>query len=50
MGETHGGYVDVIAARQIVELLAKYLNIKIDMTDIEEKARETEQLIREMEE
>ena len=43
LGETHGVYVDVIAARQIVELLAKYLNIKIDMTDIEEKAREIDE-------
>lgn len=49
LGETHGGYIDVIAARRIVLLLSKYLNIKIDMSDIEKKARETEMIIKEME-
>ncbi len=50
MGETHGGYVDVTAAKNIVTLLSKYLGFDIDLTRLEAKAKESEKIVKKIEE
>ncbi|MBS3067563.1 proteasome assembly chaperone family protein [Candidatus Micrarchaeota archaeon] len=50
MGETHGGYVDVTAAKNIVELLSTYLDFEIDLKKLEEKAKESEKVLKKIEE
>ena len=42
MGETHGQIIDAKSAEAILNVLTKILGLKIDMTEIEKKARETE--------
>ncbi|MBI5051432.1 proteasome assembly chaperone family protein [Candidatus Micrarchaeota archaeon] len=50
MGETHGGYVDVSSAKNIVVLLSKLLDFKIDTTKLENKAKEGEKVVKKIEE
>ena len=50
MGETHGGYVDATAAKNIVELLSHYLGISIDIKKLEQKAKESEKILKKIEE
>ena len=47
MGETHGQIIDAKSAEVVLEVLAKILNIKIDMSKLEEKAKETEKAMKE---
>lgn len=49
LGETHGGYVDTTAAREIVKLLAKYFDIKISLKRIDERAKKSEKIIKKLE-
>lgn len=49
MGETHGAYVDAKSAQALLEALSKVLEIKIDVSKIEERARKGEQFMRKME-
>lgn len=42
MGETVGQVVDAKAAKVLLEKLAKLLNLKVDMADLEKQAKETE--------
>jgi uncharacterized protein (TIGR00162 family) len=50
LGETSGYIVDAKAAQAVLEVLAKRLNIKVNMTDLENRAKETEKTIRRLEE
>ena len=50
MGETHGGYVDTVSARQIVLLLSKYLDVSIDIKKLDQKAKESEKVLKKVEE
>ncbi len=50
MGETHGSYIDTPAASRMVELLSAYLGIKVDLRRIEKQAKESEKLIKKIEE
>ncbi len=50
MGETHGGYVDTISARNIVKLLSTYFGIPIDLKRLDEKAKESEKALKKIEE
>ena len=50
MGETHGGYVDITSAKVIVMVLAKYLGFKIDIAKLDKKAKESEKILRKVEE
>lgn len=50
MGETHGGYVDITAAKNIVLLLSNMFDIKIDLRKIEDKAKEGEKVLKRIEE
>lgn len=50
MGETHGGYVDVAAAKNIVVMLSKMLGFKIDTTKLEQKAKDGEKVLKKIEE
>ncbi|MBN1170214.1 proteasome assembly chaperone family protein [Candidatus Micrarchaeota archaeon] len=50
MGETHGSYIDSHAAKQIVILLSKYLGIPINIKRLEEKARESQQILKKVQE
>jgi len=49
MGETHGGYVDTPAAREIVKMLSKYLEIKISLKRIDERAKKSEKMLKKIE-
>jgi len=50
MGETHGGYIDPLSAREIVKLLSAYFKIPIDLKKLDERAKESEKLLKKMEE
>ena len=50
MGTTHGSFVDPAASQRIVEFLSKYLGFKIDMSDLEKKAKEGQEIIKKVEE
>ncbi|MBI5046444.1 proteasome assembly chaperone family protein [Candidatus Micrarchaeota archaeon] len=49
MGETHGGYIDTSSARAIVQLLSKYLDVQINLKRLDEKAKESEKVIKKVE-
>lgn len=49
MGETHGAYVDVVSAKNIVQLLSQLFNFKIDIKKLEEKAKESEKIVKKIE-
>ena len=48
MGETHGQIIDAKSAESVLEVLTKILGVKIDMTEIAKKAKETEVQINKM--
>jgi len=50
MGETHGSYVDTASARQIVSMLSKYLDVKINLKRLDEKAKESQKLLKQVQE
>lgn len=50
MGETHGGYVDPLSAREIVKLFSSYFGMNIDLKLLDERAKESEKLLKKMEE
>lgn len=50
MGETHGGYVDTASARQIVVFLSKYLEMHIDVKKLDAQAKESEKVMKKVEE
>ena len=49
LGETSGYIVDARAAQAVLEILSKMLNFKVDMTALENRAKETEKLIKKVE-
>ncbi|MEM3075823.1 MAG: PAC2 family protein, partial [Candidatus Bilamarchaeaceae archaeon] len=50
LGETHGGYVDTITAKEVVALLSTYLGIEINLKKIDERAKKSEKIIKRLEE
>jgi uncharacterized protein len=48
MGETHGSYVDTASARQIVVMLSKYLDLKVDLKRLNEKAQESQKVLKQV--
>lgn len=50
MGETHGGYVDALSAREIVKLLSAYFGVPINLKKLDERAKQSEKLLKQMEE
>ena len=46
MGETHGQIVDARSSKTLLETLSKLLNVKINTESLDEKAKETEKMIR----
>jgi hypothetical protein len=50
LGETSGYVVDAKASKAVLEILAKMLGLKLDLTGIAKKAQETEQLVKTIEE
>lgn len=50
MGETHGSYIDTASARQIVIMLSKYLGIKVDLKRLDEKAQESQKVLKQVQE
>lgn len=50
MGETHGSYIDTASARQIVILLSKYLDVKIDLKRLNERAQESQKILKKVQE
>ncbi len=49
MGETHGAYVDPNAAKKVLDKLCEILDIKIDMSKLEERAKTNEKIKKELE-
>lgn len=49
MGETHGGFVDAVASSKILEFLGLYLNVKIDMAEIDKAVKINEAIIKKVE-
>jgi len=49
MGETHGGYVDAKSAQAVLEALTKIIDVKVGMTKLEERAKESEKFMKRME-
>jgi hypothetical protein len=50
MGETHGNYIDHRSAQAVLALLSKILGISIDTSKLSQKAKESEEMIRKLEE
>lgn len=50
MGETHGSYVDAISAKNVINVLEKYLGFAVDLSDLEKQAKEGEKIIKKIEE
>jgi len=50
MGETSGYFSDPKSAQNLLEILVKLLDVKIDFTDLEEKAKELDDLTARLEE
>ena len=50
MGETHGNYIDHKAAKKSIEVLSSITGIKISTDKLEKKAKESEELIKRIEE
>lgn len=50
MGETHGSYIDHKAAKRIIEVLNGLLGTSIDTAKLEKKARESEEVMKKLEE
>jgi uncharacterized protein (TIGR00162 family) len=48
MGETHGSYVDTGSARQIVVMLSKYLELKIDIKKLDQRAKESQKALKQV--
>jgi uncharacterized protein (TIGR00162 family) len=48
MGETHGSYIDTASARQIVIMLSKYLDLKVDLKRLNEKAQESQKVLKQV--
>ena len=48
MGETHGSYVDTASARQIVLMLSKYLELKVNIHRLDEKAAESQKVLKQV--
>jgi len=49
MGETHGGYVDAKCAQSVLKALGTVLDVKINLSKLEERAKESEKFMRKME-
>jgi len=45
LGETSGYLVDPVASHSVLESLARILDLKIDMTSIEERSKEAQQIL-----
>ncbi|AEC52551.1 hypothetical protein PNA2_1636 [Pyrococcus sp. NA2] len=50
LGESLGYIVDAKAAKAVLSAVAKILNLEIDMTALEERAKETEEILKKVEE
>lgn len=49
MGETHGAYIDAQSAKVLLEKLKEILSINIDLSKLQERAKETEKIIKKIE-
>ncbi len=50
LAQTHGGFVDTAASGRVLKFLSSYLNFDINLEDLEEQARKTEEIIKKVEE
>lgn len=48
MGETHGQIIDAKSAEAVLTILSKILGVKVDMAEIEKKAKQTEEQLNQM--
>ncbi|HEX6067944.1 MAG TPA: PAC2 family protein, partial [Nitrososphaera sp.] len=49
LGETSGYVVDAKASKAVLETLLKMINVKVDMANLEKRAKDTEMLIQTIE-
>jgi proteasome assembly chaperone (PAC2) family protein len=45
LGETHGAFVDPRSTQSVLEVLGEILGIKIDLSVLEERAKEVEKMV-----
>lgn len=50
MGETSGYFADPKGAKEVLKVLSKLLNIKLDLSDIEERSKQIQQITEKMQE
>lgn len=50
MGETHGSYIDHKSAQRVIEILSEITGIKVNVSKLTEKAKESEGIIKKLEE
>lgn len=48
MGETHGQIIDAKSAEAVLKVLTKILDVKVDMSELQKKAKQTEEQISKM--
>lgn len=46
MGETHGRFIDANAAKAVLEVVTKVLKLEIDMSEMEQRAKEAEKTMK----
>ncbi|MEM4295772.1 MAG: PAC2 family protein [Candidatus Anstonellales archaeon] len=49
MGETHGSFIDPMAAKRVLEILSKYFKFEIDYSEIDKAARKIKQITEKIE-
>ena len=50
LGETSGYVIDAKASKAVLEALTNILNIKLDMTELDKRIKDTEQILKTLEE
>ena len=50
LGETSGYVIDAKASKAVLEVLTNILNIKLDMTELDKRIKDTEQILKTLEE
>jgi uncharacterized protein (TIGR00162 family) len=50
LGETHGGFLDVKASLNVLKVLKQYLDVELDLADLEKEASADEEVLKRIEE
>ncbi len=50
MGETHGAFADATSAKRVLEILAKYLGLELDYSDLDKSVKASEDFMKKLKE